>query len=114
MLTLGSLARSVAALLVTLMMAGHAVAADYSLICANPGGEYNIVYSVGDKFAVINPDSSSTQLAVLALLNDDKMRLVILGRARPNSVSVLHLRPYLKIDIYDDGELVQTDACFKP
>lgn len=103
--------RLVLVLTAMLLLTLPAKAADYNLICQNPGREYNITFSDGDKAAVINPDSSDTHQPVLAVINNDAERMIVLDLGTPGMASVLHLRPYLKNDIYAEGELVQTDAC---
>jgi hypothetical protein len=99
------------ALVAATVIASPAVAADFELICQNPGREYFITYDAGAKVAVINPDSTATRQTVIAVIENDGERLVVLDLGEPGMASVLHLRPYMKNDIYADGELVQTDAC---
>lgn len=91
--------------------AGGVQAADYELVCQDPGREYYLTYSVGDTAVLIDPDSSAIHQAVLAFINSDAIRVLVLDVGQPRMVSVLHLRPYLKNDIFSDGQLVQTDAC---
>lgn len=93
------------------LCSGRAEAAEWSLICQNPGREYNITYSPGDAAAIVDPDSSATRLPVLATINGDAMRLIVLQLGQPGMASLLHLRPYLKNEIFADGELIQTDGC---
>lgn len=101
----------VAVLVASALSTGESIAAGYSLICQNPGREYNLIYNQGDNSAIIDPDSDNIRQPVLAVINSDSARLVILGLSQPGMVSVLHLRPYLKNDIYADGQLIQTDSC---
>lgn len=86
---------------------------DFSLVCKNPRREYQVVYDAGSSAVVSNPQSEAFEQPVLATIMDDRQHLIVLNIGQPNMVSVLHLRPYEKVDIYSSGELVQTDACHR-
>ncbi|MEQ1933811.1 MAG: hypothetical protein ABL962_08030 [Fimbriimonadaceae bacterium] len=89
-----------------------AQAADYELICENPGREYLVTYDVGDSGVVINPDSDAIRQPILAIIDNDSLRVLVLDLGQAGMASLLHLRPYLKNEIFAEGELLQTDACY--
>jgi hypothetical protein len=83
-----------------------------SLICRNPQREYNLVYVEGTPAVVVNPDSESVAWPVLSVLFDDRQHIVIADLEQPGMAANVHLRPYLKDDIFSSGEMVQTDGCY--
>lgn len=83
-----------------------------SLICWNPQREYNLVYAQGTPGVVVNPDSENVAWPVLSVLFDDRQHVVIADLEQPGMTAHVHLRPYLKTDIFSSGEMVQTDGCY--
>lgn len=86
--------------------------ADTRLICENPGREYLVVYEPGTEFLTLNPDSDKTRYRVLIDNNDDATHIVTAATFDGGPTAQLHLRPYLKIEFWSDGQLFQTDACY--
>lgn len=89
------------------LLASPSLAADYSIVCQNPGAAYNVTFSDGAKEVVINPDGPTTRQKVLAATGD----MLVLDLGTPGMVSILRTAAPMENAIYADGELVQTDAC---
>lgn len=85
--------------------------AGLSMICKNPGREYFLVYQPGAGAIIINPDSDNGAWNILSTLVDDSQHVVIVSLGAPGMTAQVHFRPYRKVDIFDDGELAQTDGC---
>lgn len=81
------------------------------MICKNPRREYYLVYSQGDAAVVVNPDSEAAKWPALSNLFDDSQHIVIADLGQPGMTAQVHFRPYRKVDIFSDGQLVQTDGC---
>jgi hypothetical protein len=82
-----------------------------SMICKNPGREYYLVYEPGADAIIINPDSDNGAWNVLSALFDDTQHVVIVSLGAPGMTAQVHFRPYRKVDIFNEGEIVQTDGC---
>ncbi len=95
------------ALMALVIAATPAAAADYSLVCKNPGRAYNMTYSDGAKVAIVNPDSEAIREKVIAVSG----KIIVLDVGQAGMASVLHLDKPRKVETFADGELVQTDAC---
>lgn len=83
----------------------------YSLTCSNPRREYNVIYEQGMAAATINPDSEKTLWPVLASILDDRQHVVFVDIGTENMAAIIHLRPYMKIEIFQSGSIIQTDGC---
>jgi hypothetical protein len=88
-------------------------ASSAGFICQNPGREYYLVYEPGAKFLVVDPDSHNTQMKILVDENTDSRHIVTAETVKDGPIARLHLRPYQKLEYWDDGEVVQTDGCYK-
>lgn len=97
-------------LIVAMLSAGVSYA-DTRLICENPRREYLVVYSPGAADIVLNPDSDATRYAVLVDDNADATHVVTAATTGNGPTARLHLRPYLKMEFWADGQLLQTDGC---
>lgn len=102
--------RSPALYLPLAMMAAFPASAE-SLICANPGREYNLSYESGKDYVLVNPDSDKTQWPVMATLFDDRQHIVFVTLGAEGMVALVHIRPYQKVEVFSNGSLVQTDGC---
>jgi hypothetical protein len=102
--------RSAALYLPLAMMAAFPASAE-SLICANPGREYNLSYENGKDDVLVNPDSEQTQWPVMATLFDDRQHIVFVSLGAEGMVALVHIRPYQKVEIFRNGSLFQTDGC---
>lgn len=87
-------------------------AADTRLICQNPGREYLVVYSQGAAALILNPDSESTKLKVLVDDLTDSSHVVTASTSSDEHIVRLHLRPYLKMEFWSEGQITQTDGCY--
>ena len=83
-----------------------------ALICENPRREYLVVYEPGSPFVLLNPDSDATKYKVMVDDNSDGNHIVTTETIEGGPTAQLHLRPYLKMEIWTDGQLIQTDACY--
>ncbi len=82
-----------------------------SLICQNPGREYNLVFEPGAGTVVINPDGPTTLWPILSRVQGDAQRILVVDLGQEGMTGQVHLYPYQKVEIFSMGELVQTDAC---
>lgn len=101
---------------VMVMMVGmptFVIAQDTSLTCQNPGREYNVIYQEGASELVIDPDSTATKMRILVDEKDDQRHVVTVETVEGGPTGRLHLRPYLKLEYWTDGEIMQTDGCYK-
>lgn len=71
-----------------------------------------LIYAQGTQAVVINPDSENVAWPVLSVLFDDRQHVVVADLAQPGMTAHVHLRPYLKVDIFSSGEMVQKDGCY--
>lgn len=96
----------------TLMVSLPALA-ETQLICENPIREYQVVYSPGVSELILNPDSDPTSYVIL--IDEAGEWAHVITAATPNGgpTARLHLRPYLKMEFWSDGELFQTDGCYR-
>lgn len=94
-----------------LLVAACGAASAESLICHNPGREYNLVFEPGAGVIVINPDGPTTTWPVLSRLQGDAQQILVVDLGQEGMTGQVHLSPYKKVEIFSKGELVQTDAC---
>lgn len=85
--------------------------AETRLICENPGGEYVVVYSPGATDLVLNPDSDRTLYPILVDDMADRAHVVTATTPNDGPTALLHLRPYLKMEFWSGGQILQTDGC---
>ena len=89
-----------------------AASAETRLICENPGREYLVVYSPGAPALVLNPDTSATEYQVLVDDNSDGSHIITVVTPNSGPTARLHLRPYLKMEFWSEGQVLQTDGCY--
>ncbi|MEH6523431.1 hypothetical protein [Sulfitobacter sp.] len=95
------------------VQAAPAFAADVGMICKNPGREYYLEYSEGTKYIVVMPDSEATKFPVLIDEKTDARHVVTANTVAGGPIVRLHIRPYQKLEFWLDGELDQTDGCYR-
>jgi hypothetical protein len=83
------------------------------LACENPRREYLVKYQEGAREILLNPDTENSGLRVLAVENTTDKYVVAAQTPNGGPAVRLHLRPYLKIEYWVDGQLFQTDGCYK-
>lgn len=88
-------------------------AADTQLVCQNPGREYLVVYSPGAADLVLDPDSASTKLKILIDDSTDGLHVVTAETSNDGPTVRLHLRPYQKLEFWSEGQIIQTDGCYR-
>jgi hypothetical protein len=91
---------------------GTSAAAQTRLICQNSSREYKVLYEPGVSQLILNPDTSATVYPIL--IDDMTPNSHIVTASTPNGgpTARLHLRPYLKMEFWSDGQVNQTDGCF--
>ena len=87
--------------------------ADIRLICENPRHEYLIVYRPEAEVLLLNPDSERTTYPILVDDNDDRSHIVTAATPNGGPTARLHLRPYLKVEFWSGGTVIQTDGCYR-
>ncbi|MET1410683.1 hypothetical protein ABVF61_00345 [Roseibium sp. HPY-6] len=87
---------------------------DYDLRCENPGREYQVIYSEGDRYVVINPDTQSARYLVLAVESGENKLVVAAQLVGTAEAPVLraHFKPYRKMEYFVGGQVFQTDGCY--
>lgn len=86
--------------------------AETRLICENPRREYLVIYSPGASTLILNPDSDRTTYSILVDDLSDGSHVVTASTPNGGRTARLHLRPYLKMEFWSGGEVVQTDGCY--
>tara|TARA_R110002074_G_scaffold329462_1_gene499950 strand:+ start:689 stop:1054 length:366 start_codon:yes stop_codon:yes gene_type:complete len=94
-----------------LLTAGYGYA-DTQLICENPRREYLVIYSPGFAALILNPDSDATEYQVLVDDNADASHVITASTPNAGPTVRLHLRPYVKMEFWSEGQVVQTDGCY--
>jgi hypothetical protein len=97
---------------VAVVAASVPAAAGTRLICENPRREYLVLYSPGASDLVLNPDSDRTLFPILVDDVSDGSHVVTATTPNGGPTARLHLRPYLKMEYWSGGEVVQTDGCY--
>jgi len=99
------------ALVVLMLLETESFAQSLSMICENPGREYHVTYTMGDREIILNPDTDATRYRVLAV-ELQQGRLIVAAQTRNGGPAVrVHFRPYKKLEYFEDGEVFQTDGC---
>lgn len=99
---------------VALVFASVSAYAETRLVCENPGREYLVIYSPGASALVLNPDSDHTLYQILVDDVLDGSHVVTAVTPNGGPTARLHLRPYLKMEFWSGGAVVQTDGCYAP
>jgi hypothetical protein len=86
--------------------------AETRLICENAQREYLMIYSPGASELVLNPDSDRTFYSILVDDLSDGSHVVTAATPNGGPTARLHLRPYLKMEFWSGGQVVQTDGCY--
>lgn len=89
-----------------------AAVAEVRLICDNPSGEYLVIYSPGAEALILNPDSDRTLYPILVDDKSDRSHVVTAATPDDGPTARLHLRPYVKIEFWSGGSVMQTDGCY--
>ena len=97
---------------VPIVFASVSAFAETRLICENPGREYVVIYSPDASELVLNPDSDRTLYPILVDDVSDGLHVVTATTPNGGPTARLHLRPYLKMEFWSGGEVVQTDGCY--
>ncbi len=82
------------------------------LVCANVGGEHQVTYEPDASNLVLSSPGRSTLYPVLVDDNQDASHVVTAHTVGDGPTARLHLRPYLKMEFWLDGQLTQTDGCY--
>lgn len=85
--------------------------AETRLICENPGREYLVIYEPGVPHLLLSPDSDATSYPILVDDIADASHVVTAATVEGGPTARLHLRPYLKMEFWSDGQVIQTDGC---
>lgn len=86
--------------------------AETRLICENPRREYLVIYSPGASALVLNPDSDRTLYSILVDDLSDGWHVITATTPNGGPTARLHLRPYMKMEFWSGGQVVQTDGCY--
>lgn len=86
--------------------------AETRLICQNPRQEYLVIYSPGASEIVLNPDSDRTLYSILVDDISDGSHVITANTPNGGPTARLHLRPYMKMEFWSGGQVVQTDGCY--
>lgn len=86
--------------------------AETRLICENPRREYLVIYSPGASALVLNPDSDQTLYSILVDDLSDRSHVITANTPNGGPTARLHLRPYVKMEFWSGGQVVQTDGCY--
>ena len=97
---------------ITLLTAVSA-SAETKLVCENPRREYLVVYERGAAFIILDPDSGETKYKVLVDDRTDDHHVVTAETVEGGPTVQLHLWPYQKMEVWSDGQLFQTYACYE-
>lgn len=100
-------------ILVFAMIIAPAAFAETRLICENPRREYLVIYEPGATALILNPDSDATQYPILVDDNSDGAHVVTTSTTNEGPTARLHLRPYLKMEYWENGHVFQTDGCYE-
>ena len=95
-----------------MMLATNAHAQPLSMICENPGREYQVTYTLGNRDIILNPDTERTRYRVLAVEHAEGKLIVAAQTPNGGPAVRVHFRPYKKLEYFADGEVVQTDGCY--
>lgn len=81
-----------------------------ALTCENPGGEHQVTHEPGASNLVL---TSPVRDALDPVLVDDQdaSHVVTASTVEGGPTARLHLRPCLKMEVWSDGQLMQTDGC---
>lgn len=101
------------AALISLMFCGTTAMADMRLICENSRREYLVIYSPGAEALLLNPESDRTIYPILVDDVADGAHVVTAATPNGGPTARLHLRPYLKLEFWSDGSIMQTDGCYE-
>jgi len=96
---------------IALILSCVAANAETRLICENARSEYLVVYAPGAPDLVLNPDTDRTLYQVLIDDPSDGSHVVIAVTSNGGPTARLHLRPYVKMEFWSDGQMIQTDGC---
>ncbi len=88
-------------------------AEQWELICENPRQEYQANYEDGTNTINILAPGASAEYRVLAVEKTNERHLVVATTTNNGPTARLHLRPYLKMELWTDGQLFQTDGCYR-
>jgi hypothetical protein len=104
--------RQLFAVLGLFVMATNAAAQSLSMICENPGREYQVTYTLGSREIIVNPDTEQTRYRVLAV-EEAEGKLIVAAQTPNGGPAVrVHFRPYRKMEYFVDGQVFQTDGCY--
>lgn len=95
-----------------MVFAGASAYAETRLICENPRREYLVIYSPGASSLILNPDLDRTLYPILVDDVSDGSHVVTATTPNDGPTARLHLRPYLKMEFWSGGQVVQTDGCY--
>ncbi len=94
-------------------MSAPAFAQGIGMICQNPGREYYLEYTEGAEAIIVMPDSEATRLKILIDEKKDSSHIVTAETVSGGPIARLHIRPYQKLEYWSDGEIIQTDGCYR-
>lgn len=78
-----------------------------TMVCENPRQEYSVRFNK----ATNSLKAGDTEYRILAIEETDE-RLVIVGLTINDGPTFrAHFRPYKKMELFSDNQLVQTDGC---
>ena len=95
-----------------LAVTGSSAAAQKRLICQNALREYKVLYEPGVPELILNPDTSATVYPILIDEMTPNSHIITAQTPNGGPTARLHLRPYLKMEFWSDGQVNQTDGCF--
>lgn len=96
----------------TVVFSSVSAYAETRLICENSRREYLVVYSPGASALVLNPESDRTLYSILVDDLSDGSHVVTATTPNSGPTARLHLRPYMKMEFWSGGQVVQTDGCY--
>lgn len=86
--------------------------AETRLICENHRREYLVIYSPGADALVLNPVSDRALYPILVDDISDGSHMIMATTPNGGPTARLHLRPYIKMEFWSGGHVIQTDGCY--
>ena len=85
------------------------------MICKNDFHEYLLTFDTQSRSLVLNPDTDKTTYKVLAFeKNASREGIAGMVGLKSNLGFYAEFKPKMRVELYSDSKLAQTDLCRKP